>query len=242
MPDDKLKKLWSTIVYLLWRKKRNSEGGGLVSAEELLAVEELRFELRKTDPAKNTAPEKDTKDSDIKKIQKALRNLERLGYLESGSAEKTHDSKPGPPPKGYRLPEVGKMITWQSTAIIVLRLFNHPHEPVEEETFVLEILELGLNRDDNQQRMTREDVINQIAYAISKGYITLSDELSDVDQPIGRTGVRRLHRTSRIDKEEHLLKMIASAPEKKRMMIAMGLGSSSNASDQADSAAGASQL
>jgi hypothetical protein len=220
VPDDSLNKFRSTILFLLWRRRRNSDGSRVLGKDLLTELLAGKFA---------GVSEK----SDLRALKKALRRLEKAGFVESGPVSKEDDSQPGPPPNGFRLPEEGKMITWQSTSTLVIRLFNHPHEPVEEEFFVLEMLQVGLHRDDTGHPMTKADILNQIAYCERKGYLTISES----DDQLGGRNVRRLHRTQRIDKERHLLEMIADVVNKKRATSATEPDSSSTVSDRDDSMA-----
>jgi hypothetical protein len=176
----------------LWQHRRSGDGG-LVTAKRLheyLKGEEHPGILQGLK---------------LRSVKKALARLESAGFVESMPVAK-EEGQPGPPPDGYRLPEDGKIISWRSTARIVMELFHHPHAPVEEGRFISEIMQLGLCRDDSDELATNDDVADQIVYCIRKEYIRV-DESGDA--PGGKAGERRLCRTPRIDTERNFLELIA---------------------------------
>ena len=193
MPSNSLNIFSSALLFLLWRRRRAGDG-------RLVTAKELHGDLTTSDLASSFTA------IDLRVIKKALRRLEKSGFLESRPVPKDDNTQPGPDPNGYRLPEEGKTITWQSTARIVLELFHHPHPPVEETFFVAEIIRLGLTQEDNDQAMTRDDVVNQIAYCVRKDYVRVDESRDD---PTRKIGSRHLHCTPRVDAERSFLERIA---------------------------------
>jgi hypothetical protein len=107
---------------------------------------------------------------DVKKLRKPLRHLDQLGFLESGSAEK-ENADPGPPPIGCRLAEDSKTITWHSTARLVIELFHHAGSLIDEAHFIAEMTKLEIPSDDTGMPLTSNDITDQVAYCIRKGFV-----------------------------------------------------------------------
>lgn len=194
-PGKALTRLKASILYLMWRRRRNGDGR-LSSAKELLS------QLTSGQFAGEFAG---FVGLDIKKIQKSLRGLEEAGLVESGSGWKEDERQPGPPPTGYRLPEAGKLINWESTAKLLTSLFNNPHRPVHEDRFVSEMLQLGLCQDDSGKPSSRAEILGQIEYCKGKGYITAEVVANN---PSGGTGAT-LQCTSAVDEYWLFIEMLA---------------------------------
>jgi hypothetical protein len=156
--DNPLTKVQSVLLYLMWRRRRSGDGR-LSTAKDLLGdltTAEFAVEFAAVDD---------------KKLRKPLRHLAEAGLVESGSAPKVKDSDPGPSPTGYRLPDEAKTIGWQSTARLVLELFNHREKPVDARRFIQEMMQLGLCQDDTGNLSSKEDIERQIEYCVRKGYL-----------------------------------------------------------------------
>jgi hypothetical protein len=201
MPGEGLYTTRSCVLYLLWRRRRGGNG-------RRATAEELRLQLMAGE-----AGEQFHENLNIVSVKKALATLEKAGLIESGEVPRI-GSKPGPAPKGYRFPDDGPMLTWSSTARIILDLYHHPIRPVEETSFIELLLEIGLLQDDTGQPSTREHIVRQLAYCQKNDYIKLTS-----DSP------RYLSSTNRVDLELMFLEKIA---EPKRPPIASVTNSSGN--------------
>lgn len=189
-----LSKLKARLLYLVWRKQRSGDGR-MCSPQELLT---------QVTTGQSAA---DFSSLSLKKIQTSLRRLEEIGVLDSAPGVKENESAPGPPPRFYRLPEAGKVITWQSTARLVLELLDNPHRPVDREQFIADIIKLGLCQDDTNTPSTREEIRMQIEYCIRKGYLRIEAES---DHPSGLASGGSLQCTSLVDQHWEFLSMIAT--------------------------------
>ena len=186
-------KIQSALLYILWRQRRGGDGR-LFNAEQLLT------EIRSLP---NSA---DFRDLDERKLKKPLRRLVDSGLVEIGATLKGKESSPGPAPMGFRLPEGGALITWQSTARLVLELFNYPRRPIRSERFTNEMVQLGVTEDDTGKPWTREDIQRQLDFCSRKGYIRINREADAQSLNAGTT----LQSTSLIDQHLGYLELIAS--------------------------------
>jgi hypothetical protein len=191
--DQPLSKVQSALLFAMWRRRRGGDGR-LSTAKELLG--HLTSGKHSIEFA----------GLDEKKLKKPLRRLLEMGLVESGSAPKHDPSEPGPPPTGYRLPEEGKMITWQSTARLVLELFNDPHRPVNGDRFINRMMQIGLCQDDTSDPSTKEEIGKQIEYCVRKGYLR---DHKDADSHSGVIQAGSFQCTAMVDQHLEFLELIA---------------------------------
>jgi hypothetical protein len=101
---------------------------------------------------------------------------------------------------GFRIAH-GKMITWASTAAIVLELYNYPSsDAVDLEHFLTRILGLNLVHEKTGLLMTRKEVEEHIAHCRTLSYMVH-------EEPHG------LHALPRVDEERLFLEWIAEHAE-----------------------------
>jgi len=85
---------------------------------------------------------------------------------------------PGSPSEIIRL-NVDNVITWPSTATMVLRLFNRDHSMCKKDTFIQDLLTLGwVDQHGNRQLMDMLD--HQIRFATSRNYLKTVPEHPDI--------------------------------------------------------------
>jgi hypothetical protein len=189
-----LDSIGASILYLLWRRRRNGDGT-LVSAKALLQEltnPELGLGIKES-PSLNT-------------IRRALLNLQKAGFVETGAMAKDSGFT-GPPPNGHKLSADAPIITWASTAAMVMRLYNHPDQRVRIEDFIREVMTLNLRQDSTQAPLTRQDIEDQVASCLRRGYIR------EIDGEAGETGLpanqKLLCTTHKVDEHRIFLERLA---------------------------------
>jgi len=170
------------ILYLIWKRKKLGDGTPMT-------LKDIHGALVKHRRGKQSG-------LSLVAVKKVLQNLKArpAGLLEA--IEVSHSGS-GPRPLGYRLaPE--KIITWPSTAAIVLALYNYPdHGPLERERFIEHIAGLGLVNEPTQAAPTKGQIEAQISACTQWNYIA-EDQAG------------RLSSTRRVDDELEFLKAIAN--------------------------------
>jgi len=123
-------------------------------------------------------------------VKKVLNDMRRYGVVEFVMMRY---GKVGAPSATFRVMP-GAVVTRPATAAIVLKIYNHPHEPVPEEAFISEVQRMGL---DDGEPLSSERVREEIEFAIRRGYIERID-----DQPV------RLGKGPRVDYERGFLELL----------------------------------
>jgi hypothetical protein len=137
----------------------------------------------------------------VKTVLRALDRLERDGCVEGGSVPREQGHS-GPSPRGYRLAPDAPIVVWRSTAALLVQLHHHTNSPVEEQAFIQEMVKQH-SRDDAGAPLTAENVTNQLAWCVRKGYLRVLE--SDPGYEAGR---RSISTTPLVDRELLFLERI----------------------------------
>jgi len=184
---DSLDQLRSDILFLLCKRKWDSDGSYVTPAELHKAL------LKDGHP-----------DLDLRSVKRSLDRLKKDAFIESARVPRPANHS-GPPPHGYRIAANPPLITRRSTAQIVVRLHHHQRRVVPEQEFIAEMLEADLRRDDTGSALTAEDLTNRLAWCISHGYIRIAENIDDPEDP---GGPRPLCTTSKVHVELLFLERI----------------------------------
>jgi len=179
----------SSILYLLWKRRQQGDGS-------LISAKRLQREL-----VGGAAGIKFRDDLRINAVKKTLVSL-RKDSLIVGVTIPKDTSDPGPAPTGYRFSADAPIVTHRTTAALIMWLYNHPDQRVSSQRFVQEVVELGLAHHRSQEPLSADDVAEQIAYCIQKGYI---EEI--YGGPEG--GDKRLVVTSKVEEIRMFLERLA---------------------------------
>jgi hypothetical protein len=121
--------------------------------------------------------------------------MERDGLVE-GDTIPREQGHSGPSARGYKLAADPQIITWRSTALLLVTLLHHKNRTVEEQRFINEIVDAG-GKDETGQPLTSESVGNQLQWCIDKGYVRL-EAGSDPSSPMAQ---RRVSATALVHRE-----------------------------------------
>jgi hypothetical protein len=183
-------RLEASLLYTMWRRRQNRDG-------HLSTAKELYERIAGGNFGKEFIG------LPRKRVMKALIRMVDAGLVEVGTASKDEERKPGPSPRGYRLPSGGSsLITRQSAAQLLLELFHHPDRPVDEERFVSEAVHLGVQRDDTGLPIDAEYVRSCLEYFIRMGFVEVKDEGTVSNS------VRHILCTPQVDEQLAFLEMI----------------------------------
>jgi DNA-binding XRE family transcriptional regulator len=154
-----LDELASRLLFLLWKRRRS--GNGFPATPEQLRRSLIAGEMPSAYELSLKSPT----------VKAGLERLAREGFVESEPAMRERPRR-GVAPDAYRFSADSSVPTWMSTARVLLQLHSHPYGRADEDTFVAELMQLGLHRDDDAKPLTREDIAKQIEYGRKKEYIT----------------------------------------------------------------------
>lgn len=186
--------LGASLLYLLWKRRRSGDGA-LVAAKTLhqeLVAGAAGSTFRETLP--------------VNAVKKELARLQHAGML-NGVVMSKENADPGPAPKGYRFSADAPIITQRPTATMIMKLHNHPEQRVATKHFVQEILALRLGHDDAREPLTPQDIEDQIAYCVKKGYI---EEVETEDEGAAPAIQQRLCTTNKVDEYRMFLEKLAA--------------------------------
>lgn len=181
-PTDKrpLSPLACKVLHVLWQRKRQEDGSTarIDDVRDLVAAE---FQLGLAECSRNS-------------VKKVLNELKAYGIVQ---CVMMRFGAVGAPSATFRLAP-GTVVTRPTSAAIILKLYNHPNEPVEEDLFIAEVHRLGL---EDPAILTADRIREEITYAISRQYI----ERLDAPRPV-------LGKGPRVDYERGFLELISRRP------------------------------
>jgi hypothetical protein len=182
MASEPLNILEAEILYVIWKRKTLGDGTPMTASE-------IEDELAKRGRPRPTAWSRVA-------VNKALQRLRKRpeAVLEATEVSPTRS---GPRPSGYRLAD-RKLITWRTTAAVILALYNYPdHEPPDRKRFLEYIAAQKLANDKTGDKVLPQDIDEALAFCREHGYVS--------DDPSGR-----LRASPRVDAELPYLKAILS--------------------------------
>jgi hypothetical protein len=188
MPSQPLDGTDVIVLLTLWRRKRGGEGQPL-TIKAIHAI--LRTERGDASPSRSA-------------VKKAVtRLLARELKIIAGRRVPRDSGQTGPPPMGFSIMS-RQIITWPSTATILLELFHYPSmDSVELERFLDHIAVLNLVHDETQNPMSRKELEEQITYCAGLGYVAAE-----------ATPPPRMRVLDRINEERLFLEGISNRPRK----------------------------
>lgn len=176
------------MLVALWERKR-AEDGKLMTIRELHAALKERL-------GPNEAPSHSAVKNAVRGLQSRHEPL-----LMHDKVPREH-GEAGPSPTGFAISS-WTIMTWPTTAVIALRLFNYPsHEGMAVERFIDDIMQLHLIHDETKQPLTREDIVGELDYCKRLAYIAEDPEW------------HRLRVTDRVNAERLFLEQIAEQAER----------------------------
>jgi hypothetical protein len=179
---------------LLWRRRRNGDGS-------LTPAKALHREL-----LNGHAKSQFSNDLKVPAVKKSLRALKAAGMVDFGQSTRT-DRMPGPTPNGYRISADPPIITWTTSAALVVVLHNHRDRRLKRETLIAEAVRLGVTHHNSDKRLEPGQISDLIDWCVRKGYF-LEKEVLIEDGAIP-TNEMLLTTTAKVDECELFLRKIA---------------------------------
>jgi hypothetical protein len=101
-------------------------------------------------------------------IKRTLKALAADLYLDSAKDVVTVPGKPGPAATGYSWIDSGKLITYRSTARLVIFLYEKRGSRMAEAAFIEEVQGQNIISDETQKPLTAKEIGPQIEFCIRK--------------------------------------------------------------------------
>jgi hypothetical protein len=119
------------------------------------------------------------------------------------------NSDPGPAPKGFRVVPDPPIVTWRSTAAILLKLYHHRDRRVRHDEFLEEVLADKIPNDGSREPLGKKEIEQQIEYCVKQGYIDEAE--SGTGFSYFQKSDKRLMTTTKVDDQVMFLEKLAGS-------------------------------
>lgn len=169
--------LQSEILFVLWEHRQLGKGRAMTATEIREAVIALR--QRSSPPGANqqggkrkqkkVAPRPGT---GLANIRRNIQTLQKWNLLDDKGAQPAQKAAAqGPPPMAYAIRK-DAIITWSSTARLLVELYDSPGEEQDKRQFLARMEALHIEKDGKV--MSEAELENELlAFTVEKGYVEI---------------------------------------------------------------------